>query len=534
MRLNLFHRNREVLPVIAVLGFLVLMLGIATRSLFFRLDTDYNVILPIAEFAIRAYLDPAHFFAWNPDVGLGIPVLGDPTSFVFSPWFMPWLLLFGVYLGLRVVIAISIIGSGVAMWMLLHALRIEKRIAQWGAILYGTSGALAAIIASGHVEKLPAYALTPIVFLLFFRSKPTFGTAGLIGLLYAIIFLSVDIYGLWFVSIFWFAFRLYDLVTKKRTFWDLVLEGLHIYGMFIVFALPKLLPFIRDVLPHFNRLSSINPYEGSIHAFLLPIPFIVPWQVMFYDRPTLQRIIGFHYNWYEYYAFITPIALIPLFWVRKILSKPLTAYLLLSLGIGAFYLSLKYPYSPFYWIFHVFPFARSFRVPQRVVVPLLVPLIVLLSYCMEYLVKTYPMKRLSLILGICGVSIVWTMCMSFFTMKTAFVPNRSLEESVAQEIRRMDPGKFYVANFACCMQPYLYKQSIPILNYYYGWTPVGSPTFKNTAGTAYDFSVFTYMRPTYIIAYSEESFLKFGYTIVVSKERIRVWKTEHPTIVPYL
>jgi hypothetical protein len=119
-------------------------------------------------------------------------------------------------------------------------------------------------------------------------------------------------------------------------------------------------------------------------------------------------------------------------------------------------------------------------------------------------------------------------------MRTAFSPNRNIEESVAQEIRKMDSGNFFVANFACCMQPYLFSQSIPILNYYYGWTPVGAPTFKTPNGEHNDYAAFTYMKPTYIIAESTQDFSGYGYSVHITKQHLTVWKTDQPTIVPSL
>lgn len=488
----------------------------------------------MAEFAIRAIRDPAHFLVWNPYIGLGMPVIGDPSSLLFSPWFMPWFLLFGAETGLRVIISLSVICSGISMWALLRYFSVSKHIAQWGAVLYGTSGAIAAMVASGHIEKLPTYALAPLVFLILLHPRSSFGMNGLLGLIYTTLFFSVDFYGIWFFTLFWLAFRLYDLFAKKRRLGEIVIDTVSIYGMFIVFSLPKLIPFVRDVLPHFDRLAYINPFEGSLHAVLLPLSYIIPWQVMFYDRPTLQRIIGFHYNWYEYYAFITPMALIPLYFWRSVLKKPVVIYCLISIVLGALYLAVAYPYSPFHWIFQAVSFARTFRVPQRVVVPLLVPLILLIAFCLEYMTHRFPNWRTRILVGICVVSGVWTYGMSYLTMKTAFAPNRSTEESVARDLRAVDPGNYYVVNLSCCMQPYLLKESIPVLNYYYGWSPVGVPTYKNAKGDGYDVSVFTYMRPTYIIAPSAADMSAYGYSVFLDRGSIRVWNTDSPTIFPNL
>lgn len=534
MRLILLQHYKNVFPVFGLLCLLVLVVGISTRSYYFRLDTDYNVVIPMAEFAIQAVKNPSVFLTWNPYIGLGRPVLGDPSSLLFSPWFMPWFLLFGSVNGLRVIMALTVLSSGFTMWMFLSTFTFHTRIVQWGALLYGTSGALAAMFASGHIEKFPTYALSPIVFYLMLKKSFMVSRSLLVGLIYATLFFSVDFYGIWFFSLFWIVFRIYDVIVKKRTIFHVCLEGISIYGMFVIVSLPKLIPFIRDVLPHFDRQLTINPYMGSVHAWFLPLSYIIPWQVMFYDRPFLQKILGFRFNWYEYYAFITPISFVPLIAIRSVLKKPIVIYVLLSLMLGAFYLSLTYAYSPFYYLFHAIPFARSFRVPQRIVVPLLVPLILLLSICFNELLKRYKTMKHVLLFVICFSSLAWTFSMSYQTMKTAFSPNRTIEESVAQEIRKKDSGSFFVVNFACCMQPYLLAHSIPILNYYYGWTPVGAPTFKTPNGEQNDYSSFTYMMPTYIIADSTEDFSEFGYGVHITNQHIRVWKTDHPTIVPSL
>ncbi len=534
MRLSKLHQYKDVYAVVAVLAAFVLVLLYSTRMLYFRLDTDYNVAIPMAQFARLGIMKPTSFLTWNPYIGLGRPVLGDPSSLLFSPWFMPFFLVFGAVNGLRINIAFTIICSGITMWFLLRAFVKDRHISQWGALLYSTSGAIAAMIASGHIEKFPTYACAPIVFYILLKRQYTLQRSMILGLIYAVLFFSVDFYGIWFFSLFWIVFSLYDIVKKYKTIGMVLHEGFIIYGMFAIYASAKLIPFIRDVLPHFSRGASFNPFMGSIHFWLLPLPYIIPWQVLFYDRPTLQRLLQFRYNWYEYYAFITPFAVIPLLYIRRVMQQRIVAYAIISILLGACYISLQYVYSPFYWIVHVLPIAGWFRVPQRIVVPLLVPLVLLISLCFEALLKEYGLRRRIIFLGIGVTSLLWTFVMSYHTMKTAFVPNRNIEELVVQELRSKDAGTYYVATFACCLQPYLFDQSIPVLNYYYGWTPVGHPTFKTISGDANDYSAFTYIKPTYIIANGTDDFSVYGYTQYIAKQNIRVWKTDHPTILPTL
>ena len=524
---------RNFLPVFTVTLLLIIPLAILTRRLSFRLDTDYNVVLPMAQFAINAFTQPQKFLTWNPYIGLGVPVLGDPSSLVFSPWYMPIFLLFGADMGVRVIIALTLIVSGFSMWVFLRSLDLDKKVVAWGAILYETSGALAAIVANGHIEKFASYAVTPFAFLLMWKPKMSAANRITLGLLLACMYLSDDFYTPWFLSIFLVSFTVYNGISKRWRLSEVALNFLTIYGSFIIFSLPKLIPFVRDVLPYFDRQQYIDPFMGSIHAFLLPLPYIVPWQVSFYDRPTLQRILDFRFNWYEYYAFITPIAFILLVKIQGVLKKIQVKWAFVALLVGASYISLKYPYSPFYWIFHLFPFIQTFRVPQRVVVPLLVPVIALLSYCADYWIREKKSKHTGLSI-ILITSVMWTSVVTFQTMKAAFVPLRVDERYIAQELRRRDAGNFYVANFACCMQPDLLTVSIPVLNYYYGWTPSYAPRFTNKEGDQFDFNKLSMVRPSYIIANKKYFFNHYGYSLFFEKGDIQVWKTESPTIFPSL
>ncbi len=526
MKFKLFLTDRSYLPVFVVALLLIVLLAIFTWNLSFRLDTDYNVVLPMAQFAINAFTNPQKFLIRNPYIGLGVPVLGDPSSLVFSPWYMPIFLLFGADIGLRAIIALTVIVSGWSMWVFLSSLGLDKRIVIWGSMLYETSGAFAAIVASGHIEKFASYAVTPLAFFYIWKPKMRMVERISLGLLMTCMYLSDDFYTPWFLGIFFLSHALYKI---KGIFMDLLV----IYGTFFAFSLPKLIPFVRDVLPYFDRRSFINPYEGSIQALLLPLTYMVPWQVTFYDRPFFQRLLGFHYNWYEYYAFITPIAFIPLIKLRGVLHKIQVKWIFVALLVGASYISLQYPYSPFYWIFQAFPFMQTFRVPQRIVVPLLVPVIALLCYCADYWIKEKKQVQ-TLLRIILFSSVMWTFIVAMATMRSAFAPKRVVEKSVAQELRLRDTGNYYVANFVCCMQPFLLDESIPILNYYYGWTPSYAPRFTNTAGDQFDFSPFRLMRPSYIIAEKKETFIEFGYRQYFEKGNIQVWKSEEPTIFPTL
>ncbi len=525
--------KRSYLPVFIAAIFLIIPLWFATRHLFFRLDTDYNVVLPMAAFALRAYIHPIPYFYWNPQIGLGVPVLGDP-SFVLSPFYMPFFFLFGPDNGLRALIAVTIIGSGLSMWYFLSSFKLRTTAIVWGAILYEFSGALAAMIAAGHVEKLAGYAIGPIVFLYFFKKRMKPYEAATLGIIYACLFLTVDLYSIWFFSLFYMISAAYRVITRNTKLREIVFEIIYIYGFFAAFALSKLLPFFRDVVPHINRLQTIDTFAGSIHAWLLPLSFLIPWQVVFYDRPSLQRIIGFHYNWYEYYAFITPFAVIPLLFIQKVWKSYAVRLAIIFIFTAALYIALRYPYSPFYWLFHAFTLARMFRVPQRVVVPLMIPVIMIIASCADYMIrKGSNIVKRYLVLSIIA-SIIWLFIMNFKTIRGTFEPFRTNESTIAQELRKRDSSNFFVLNFACCMQTFLLRESIPILNYYYGWTPTYTPRFTDPITGTINFRELTVVRPSYIIADKSKSFAPYGYSLYFGRGNVEVWRTDTPTIFPSL
>lgn len=522
--------------VVTILAAFILLIPIAfsTGHLSFRLDTDYNVVLPMAQFAINAVIDPIHFLTWNPYIGLGIPVLGDPSSLALSPWYMPIFLLFGADLGLRVIIAVSIIVSGICMVRLLRSLDVHPRVIIWGAVLYELSGALAAMIASGHIERFMSYAVTPIAVLCMWKKRMQLSDLFMLGLLFTGMYLSDDFYTPWFLSLFWVGFSLFSCFVERKPLRSIFRELTLTAGIFIVFSLPKLIPFIRDVLPHFDRLSYINPFEGSVHGWLLPLFYVVPWQVSFYDRPVLQRLLLFRYNWYEYYAFISMFAMVPLLAIRQVLHNRYVRLSLCAVIIAFFYISVRYWYSPFHWIFEYIPLVRTFRVPQRIGVPLLVPLIALIAVCADMLMRNQKKYPARILLIIFSASSLWTGLVFYRTLLGTFETPRMAESYIASELRNRDSGNFYVANFVCCMQPFFLKEKIPVLNYYYGWQPNYVPKFTDSTRTTDDYTQFLNWRPTYIISRKGISFSYYGYFPYLERDAIQVWKTNYSNITPNL
>ncbi|MBI3577696.1 hypothetical protein HY086_06690 [Candidatus Gottesmanbacteria bacterium] len=448
----------------------------------FRLDTDYD-----SNFSM-----------------VGRYVLGDPLSPMLNPLYSVPVLIFGTEYGFRITIALVIMFSSLTMWLLLRNLRVTPTVRMWGSLLYATAGTLVARIAAGHIEKVLSYPLVPIFFLALLQKRGI-----LAGVIAAAAFLSGDVYLAWF----FFVFGMAALAWRMWTLREIALSAIS----FLLFSSPKLIPFLVAVQPTMERFFPIHYSDGSIHAFLAPFAFFIPFQTSFYDRPFLQRLLGFHFNWYEYFAFLSPLPLVFLF-QKKIWKERIIQFLLFLFCIGALYLALAYPYSPFYWLFRFVPSLQVFRVPQRILFPLTTVVVVLFALAAD----RWRRFAVPLMAG----SLLWTSAIFTKTFTASFESPRVLEKQVAAELRKRDNSSFAVANFVCCIQTFLIAEKISILNYYYGWRPKGSPNFIRADGNGFDYSPLATVQPKYIIGKSSDDFTQYGYNPFFAEGSIHVWQNQ--------
>jgi len=524
-------RKELFLVFISALLFIVPVLW-TVRNLHFRLDTDYDAHLPIYDYLVDQIRTHNTIPLINPYIATGMPVIGDPLSQALNPFFMVPLVLFGVDIGIGVVFVIVTIGAGFAMWILLTGLGIRGSPRLWGAILYEVSGALPARIAAGHVEKFFTFPLLPLFFWSILSTRVSISRIVVASLVVACLFYTGDVYSIWMVLLLFVVTRWQYLFQRKTS---IVREGVAVLllcGGSLLLSLPKLIPFLTMVRPIFSRFFPINPFIGSIHFFLTPLAFILPFQSSFYDRPSLQRLFGFHYNWYEYFAFISPMAFLPLLSLRRSWKKPIVPTLLLLLVVGALYISLGYRYSPFYWLFTRIPVLHIFRVPQRMLLVLLPLVILLLAICAQTWRESMRSKwsRVPLFFTFV-ISIFWTTVVSQHILVKAFEPKRQREEALVHELRRQDGSNFSVATFVCCMQRFLMKEKIANINYYYAWRPKDAPSFI-TSHSDSDFSPLAFVWPRYVIAQLTQDFSQYSYQLFFETPVARVWKTDTPTITP--
>lgn len=495
--------KREIVFLIVAAILYVLPVFWQVRNLHFRLDSDYDSALPILTYIVESAKTELSVPLIFPYMKGGIPIIGDPLSFALNPLITVPAILFGIQTGLRITIFISVSLSGISMAFFLSKLAIRGSIRLWASLLYMTSGALGARIAAGHIEKILSFPFIPLFF--YFTLDPSLNVIRIFGAAttLTLIIFSGDFYMVWFLTLFFFITKLYYIMTKHESFVSAWLSMIFVYILFFTLSAVKLLPFFTEVLPTMERFSNIDPYVGSIQVLFFLFPFIIPFRMVFYDRPAFQRLFGFYYNWYEYYAFISPLPFSFLIKVRSVSNKKIILLLVL-IGVGALYAAVKYAYSPFYWFFHWIPLFGLFRVPQRMFTPMTPLLIGLLALCAKRW-KRQKMVKIILIL-----SVLWTFLVGQDTMRIGFEKPRLAEQQLIKKLREKDPSAYSVTTYICCMQTFLTQAHIPLTNYYYGW----NWKLKN----------FPQIQPKYIIAPKKSDYSGDLYSPFFETDIARVWK----------
>ena len=504
-----------------------------TRNLTFRLDSDHDIGLPLFHYVVQSVREGRGFPLWNPYVGTGIPTIAEPLSVFLNPLLTLPLIILGEEAGLHVTIFLSILLSGIGMWIFLTAIGIKGFIRLWGSLLYQFSGALTAAMVAGHAVKFLSYPFIPLFWL--FTIKPRMKWSDILGASFVLTMFgfSGDLYILWYASFFFAVIKVYLWLTGQEKFTRIITETVAVYALFFVLASVKLVPFYLDVLPRISRFVSIDPFVGSIHALWVPLPFIVPFRMAFYDRPFFRTIFGFHYNWYEYFAFVSPLPFVFLLKLRRVARPKLALLLLILLAVGVLYASIKYPYSPFYWLIRAVPRLGHFRVPQRIFTPMTSLLIALFALCAHVWWDKGKRRDRTTVAALCAASVLWTFAVGQGSLRLMFEAPRVREAAIAKELRQRDSGDYFVSVFVCCMQWHLFQQKIAILNFYDGWQLKDVPSYRKSDDTP-DYTSLSSIRPKYLIAPKYLNFSRYSYEQFSKNGDIVVWRTETPNIFPSL
>lgn len=498
-------------------------------NLSWRLDSDYDSVISSLEFTLRYFLQHATLPEKHTLAGFGIPLRGDPTMPLYNPIFLVLLLLFGFDLGWWVIIGTILFSSGLAMYYLTINIVAKRGIAVWAGLLYMLSGVITARIAAGHIAYVLTYPLWPIVLHYLFQSEKTYRQLIVYGAICALFFLSGDLYGTIYMTVIIAVCEGYFLITRQKVF----IKTTHELGIVvlaaILFSSPKLyFVFLDwDFLRQMTRIFPATFGEGSIHLPFTILPFILPWRTHFYDRPLLQRTIGFHFNWYEYYAYLSPFPFIFLLGLSRISSRIIVPTSICTI-LGLLFVSQKYWYSPFHYLENT-TLLDIIRVPQRVYIPLVSLVILLLAIGATQLVahtRGLFWRHVTHIMMV--LTIITVYITSFFTFAFALEPLRHNEYTLIKHTAQFIPRNAYILNLTCCTQRYLIQEEVHVLNYYAGWQHKEVPTFFTNG--VFEPDKLNFWRPQFILAYPQQSFTNYQYTVRYTHPLANLWETTTPNL----
>lgn len=480
-----------------------------------RLDSDYDWFLALYGY-LGAYVRHFHAFPTSiPFIGSGISVIGDPLNGILNPLLFIPVVLLPINIAVRVIIFLVIFFAGFSMYYFLKSITVTKLLQYFGALLYMTSGSVIAAISAGHItEKFLSIPFIPLFLKILFDKKTSMRKNCLLGFCIAAVMYSGDFYMAWFLYIFLLSIAIYRFIQEKSFLRTKEVAFTILFSL--LFASPKLYALYILVLPVMVRYFPVEPFRGSIHAFLLPLQFLVPLQVTFYDKPFFQKHLGFYYNWYEYYGFIGIFCFIFFKNIKKVLRQDTVLMMSFLIVIGSLYLASAFWYSPFHWLFIFWHGPTVFRVPQRIIVPLTPVVIGLLCI----LGSTWNNKK-TLIL-ICIASLFFNVSIAWLTFSHTFISIPGNEQKIARSFANVYKKGDKVVVLAPKMLFFLTEQGVSILNFYYGWTTRGSATFLSENGHI-SLNLVLNSKPNYIFA-TTENFSSSDYTNYLHKDTITVWK----------
>jgi hypothetical protein len=497
-----------------------------------RLDSDYDSVLPAYTYAIQFIKTNGTFPRTFPYAGTsGLTFRADPSFPFYNPFILIPFLIFDIEHGMWIILFLSVFFSGIIMAKILKLYNLSDAVCLWGGLLYMFSGALAARIASGHVSFIYTYPLWPILFYGILHPSKILHVIVLYALVVSLLTLSGDIYGIFFYCLFYIVGCGYIFLTQKHHRLAIIIQTMGILLGTVCFSCIKIFYIISDrsILSQMTRLYQPVFGQGSLNIILVLIPFIIPWRILFYDRPFFQQHLGLYFNWYEYYAFISPLPFVFILSITKI-KKEILYPLLFLLFTGFLFVSQKFFYSPFYWINKVIPFYSVIRVQQRIYVPLTSIAIIFFSLLASQHI-TFFKKRWITYVVLTG-TIMWVFFVNIKTIPFAFEPKRIHEEQLVQKLKILNPGNHYVLNLICCDQTYLIRNRMYVINYYAGWQSRDTPKFYDPMSGVFQPEVLTSIRPLYILSPPSMQFNKYSYYPVIESDIGTIWKTDDETIKP--
>jgi len=354
-----------------------LLLFALTLFFFHKLIFNFGqIIYPAPDIFYATYIEKTLFShsvifykslpLWNPHVFGGSPFLGNPTSAMFYPFNLLFLLL-PVGSAFGFMFAIDSFLIGIFTYLYARTIKINRFGSLISVITIMFSGPMIASVFAGHPILSDTFIWFPLA-LLFFElmiAKKKLIFAVMAGLTISLMFfagaLQIAVYEI--LSLFiYFLLRSFSEIKNIRDFLKLTVLPVTAVSVGILVAAVQLFPsleFSRLSQRGSNGISYIFASDFSLHPYQI-LSFLFPY---FFGSPVNQTYWG-KGNFWELNGYI---GVLPLIFASLALFVKKNKYVLIFLSIGLFAILHafgKYSYV-FPFFFHYVRGFNNFRVPSR-------------------------------------------------------------------------------------------------------------------------------------------------------------------------
>lgn len=264
---RMFEYAAELIPLI-ILTFLM-----ASPYLDFRQDYHPNgyeyYVVTVTHYVWNLLPKCGTCVFWNSQLNGGMPAFSDLLGAVLHPLVILTTLIWGVINGSKIIIIISLIISGFAMWWFAKELGVRRLSRIWVSLFGVVGGYLIGRLESGNILLALSIASASLLFPMVLRlaKKPTNKSVAALAILMALTWLSGEGYiqlGVvlaWFPAFLWL---LYEAGQKRQEKWiafgkSVVISGL-LCGLLIVPAAHFLPVSDKDTCRTFRTYSLCATY----------------------------------------------------------------------------------------------------------------------------------------------------------------------------------------------------------------------------------------------------------------------------------
>lgn len=442
------------------------------------------------------------FPQWNSFEGQGLPIVNDPLNNFLNPFVFVIFMVLPFLVAVKVFFVLCVFFSGIFFYLLSRYFKVGKMLSLLSSITYMSSGFIAARIIAGHFEWVLAYPLIPLFYYSFLNllSRKNVLWIGITSLTITLFIFSGNLYVAFyslFIMFFSFIYLLTKMVFKKGEKKDSLGKIQYLIICLILvpfFSAAKILPMIEI---RQDLVRNYNPFLGSQNIFSIIYNFFLPSQNIF-KHLGLDNYVASAYLWWESFAYVGPAFFVGIFiffyYKKKIKNESINLFLYLSILLFL-YSFLGNPLNPFYWLVKAFPSLQTFRVPSRIFISLIPPILIIsivgINYLYEKTKKIFVKTLIILLLTLNLISTIFIF-QEYYHAKI-FPPINKNFYSLLDYLKKEDNSYFYVA------QSIFFQNQLPLFyaigNHQKIFDPMGGWGLEGNPAGSYATTDFTGTAP---------------------------------------